>query len=60
MKMLGRIRRMHMCDKMSVRAISKRTELSRNTLQKWLATVEEVAVLKYVQAKGFSKTGLLC
>ena len=37
MEMLGRIRRMHVRDKMSVRAIAKRTGLSRNTLQKWLA-----------------------
>jgi len=38
-----------------VRAIAKRTGLSRNTLQKWLATPEEVAVPKYIRAKKFGK-----
>ena len=55
MEMLGKIRRMHVRDKMSVRAIAKRTGLSRNTLQKWLATPEEVAVPKYIRAKKFGK-----
>ena len=55
MEMLGKIRRMHLRDKMSVRAISKRTGLSRNTLQRWLAMPEEVAVPKYVRAKTFGK-----
>ena len=58
MEMLGKIRRMHVRDKMSVRAIAKRTGLSRNTLQKWLQTPEEVKVPKYVRAKGFSKLGV--
>ncbi len=57
MEMLGKIRRMHVRDKMSVRAIAKRTGLSRNTLQKWLQTPEEVKVPKYVRAKGFNKLG---
>ena len=57
MEMLGKIRRMHVRDKMSVRAIAKRTGLSRNTLQKWLQTPEEVKVPKYVRAKGFGKLG---
>ncbi len=55
MEMLGKIRRMHIRDKMSVRAIAKRTGLSRNTLQKWLAKPEEVAVPKYVRTKTFGK-----
>ena len=55
MEMLGKIRRMHVRDKMSVRAIAKRTGLSRNTLQKWLQTPEEVKVAQYVRAKGFGK-----
>ena len=55
MEMLGKIRRMHVRDKMSVRAIAKRTGLSRNTLQKWLATPEEVAVPKYIRANKFGK-----
>ncbi len=50
MEMLGKIRRMHARDKMSVRAIAKRTGLSRNTLQKWLQTHEEVKAPKYVRA----------
>ena len=58
MEMLGKIRRMHVRDKMSVRAIAKRTGLSRNTLQKWLQTPAEVKVPKYVRAKGFSKLGV--
>ena len=49
---------MHVRGKMSVRAIGKRTGLSRNTLQKWLQTPEEVKVPKYVRAKGFSKLGV--
>ena len=57
MEMLGKIRRMHVRDKMSVRAIAKGTGLSRNTLQKWLKTPEEVKAPKYVRAKGFSKLG---
>ena len=57
MELLGKIRRMHVRDKMSVRAIAKRTGLSRNTLQKWLQAPEEVEVPKYVRAKGFSKLG---
>ncbi len=55
MEMLGKIRRMHVRDKMSVRAIAKRTGLSRNTLQKWLQTPEEVKIPKYARAKGYSK-----
>ena len=56
-EMLGKIRRVDVRDKMSVRAIAKRTGLSRNTLQKWLQTSEEIKVPKYVRAKGFSKLG---
>ena len=55
MELLGKIRRMHVRDKMSVRAIAKRTGLSRNTLQKWLQAPEEVAVPKYIRAKTFGK-----
>ena len=55
MELLGKIRRMHVRDKMSVRAIAKRTGLSRNTLQKWLAASEEVAAPKYIRAKTFGK-----
>jgi transposase len=55
MELLGKIRRMHVRDKLSVRAIAKRTGLSRNTLQKWLAAAVDVAAPKYIRAKGFSK-----
>jgi transposase len=55
MEMLGKIRRMHVRDKISVREISKRTGLSRNTLQKWLAVPEEVKQPKYVRGKAFGK-----
>ena len=55
MEMLGKIRRMHVRDKMSVRAIAKRTGLSRNTLQKWLQAPEEVAVPKYIRSRTFGK-----
>jgi transposase len=53
MELLGKIRRMYVRDKMSVRAIAKRTGLSRNTLQKWLQMPEDVKEPKYVRAKGF-------
>ncbi len=43
MEMLGKVRRMHVRDKLSVREIAKRTGLSRNTLQKWFRTAEEVS-----------------
>ena len=55
MELLGKIRRMHMRDKMSERSIAKRTGLSRNTVHKWLQTPEEVEVPKYVRAKKFGK-----
>ncbi len=55
MEMIGKIRRMHVRDKMSERAIAKRIGLSRNTVHKWLQTPQEVEAPKYVRAKGFSK-----
>ena len=55
MELLGKIRRMHVRDKMSERAIAKRTGLSRNTVHKWLNTPEEVKAPKYVRAKKFGK-----
>ena len=57
MELLGKIRRMHVREKLSERAISKRTGLSRNTVHKWLKTAEEFEVPKYVRAKGFNKLG---
>ncbi|HEX7633855.1 MAG TPA: helix-turn-helix domain-containing protein, partial [Noviherbaspirillum sp.] len=41
MEMLGRIRRMHLRDKLSLHEIAKRTGLSRNTIRKWLRQPEE-------------------
>ena len=40
MEMLGKIRRMHLRDKLSLHEIAKRTGLSRNTLRSWLRTPE--------------------
>jgi len=57
MELLGKIKRMHMRDKMSERAIAKRTGLSRNTVHKWVNTPEEVETPKYVRVKKFGKLG---
>lgn len=53
MEMLGKVRRMHMRDKLSLHEISKRTGLSRNTLRKWLRkpTAEAVAPPRYVRGR---------
>ncbi len=55
MEMLGRIRRMHMRDKVSLHEIVKCTGLSRNTVRRWLRTPEEVQEPVYKRASGFSK-----
>ena len=55
MEMLGRIRRMHMRDKVSLHEIAKRTGLSRNTVRRWLRTSEEVQAPVYSRTLGFSK-----
>jgi transposase len=55
MEMIGKIRRMHVREKLSIRAIAKRTGLSRNTLHKWLKELEQVKEPKYRRAKGFCK-----
>lgn len=57
MELLGKIRRMQVREKLSERTIAKRTGLSRNTVHKWLKSVDEVEVPKYVRAKGFNKLG---
>ena len=41
MEMLGKVRRMHLRDKLSLHEISKRTGLARNTLRKWVRTPEK-------------------
>jgi transposase len=43
MEILGRIRRLHMRDKLSLHEIAKRTGLSRNTIRKWLRASKEKA-----------------
>jgi predicted DNA-binding protein YlxM (UPF0122 family) len=43
MEMLGKVRRLHLRDKLSLHEIAKRAGLSRNTVHKWLRTAEEVA-----------------
>jgi len=55
MEMLGRIRRMHLRDKMSLHAIAKQTGLSRNTLRRWLREPDEAAVPRYQRALGTGK-----
>ena len=46
MEMIGKIRRMHLRDRMSLSEIAKRTGLSRNTVKKWLKQAK-AAVPKY-------------
>ncbi len=46
---------MHVREKLSERAIAKRTGLSRNTVHKWLKTPDKVQPPKYARDKGFSK-----
>jgi hypothetical protein len=36
MAMIGKVRRMHRCEKRSIREIARATSLSRNTIRKWL------------------------
>ncbi|MBU18140.1 MAG: hypothetical protein CL725_10640, partial [Chloroflexi bacterium] len=36
MGMLAKIRRMHLRDRLSMREVSRRTGLSRNTVRQWL------------------------
>ena len=56
MEMLGKVRRMHLRDKLSLHEISKRTGLSRNTLRKWLRVAEkDVAPPRYDRSEGLNK-----
>ena len=57
MEMLGRIRRMHLRDQVSLHEIAKRTGLSRNTVRRWLRTAQEVKVPSYKRAGGYGKLG---
>lgn len=54
MEMLGKIRRMYLRDKVSLRGVAKRTGLSRNTLRKWLRGAPDEAPT-YRRAKAFRK-----
>jgi DNA-binding transcriptional ArsR family regulator len=53
MEMLGRIRRMHLRDKLSLHEIAKRTGLSRNTVRNWLRAPGEVNKPTYSRTAGF-------
>lgn len=56
MEMLGKVRRMYLRDNVSLREISKRTGLSRNTLRKWLKVPEEdVAPPRYCRNEEANK-----
>ncbi len=57
MEMLGRIRRMHLRDKVSLHEIAKRTGLARNTVRRWLRAPEDVRTPTYSRPAGFSKLG---
>ena len=60
MEMLGKIRRMHLRDKVSLHEIAKTTGLSRNTIRKWLRKAEETAVPVYRRTAGFGKLAAYC
>ncbi len=55
MEMLGRIRRMHMRDGLSLHEITKRTGLSRNTIRRWLRKAGKAAPPKYRRTEGPGK-----
>ena len=52
MDMLGKNRRMHLRDKLSLHEIAKRTGLSRNTIRSWLRTSQGSAPPTYRRSKG--------
>jgi transposase len=55
MEMLGKIRRMHLRDKVSLHEIAKRTGLSRNTVRSWLREPGDVQEPVYRRAPVFCK-----
>lgn len=55
MELLGRIRRMHYRDKLSLHEMAKRSGLSRNTIRKWLREPEEAPPPAYRRDKAASK-----
>ena len=56
MAMLGKIRRMYFRDKLPVSEIARRTSLSRNTIKKWLRSLDG-AEPKYRRQRGEKKIG---
>jgi len=46
---------MYVRDKVSLHEIANRTDLSRNTVRRWLRAPEEVQAPTYSRAAGFSK-----
>ena len=55
MEMLGRIRRMHLRDKLSLHEIARCTGLSRNTVRNWLRAPGEVSKPTYSRKAVFGK-----
>lgn len=55
MEMLGKIRRMHLRDKLSLHEIAKRTGLARNTIRSWLRTTREAVPPTYRRSPGAVK-----
>ena len=55
MEMLGKIRRMHLRDKLSLHEITRRTGLARNTIRRWLRVAEETVPPKYSRTEGPGK-----
>jgi transposase len=55
MEMLGKIRRMHLRDGLSLHEITKLTGLSRNTIRRWLRSSEKAAPPTYRRHEGPGK-----
>ena len=55
MEMLGKVRRMYLRDKLSLREITKRTGLSRNTIREWHRKPQETAIPTYVRKEAPGK-----
>ena len=47
MEMLGKVKRLYSCGKLSLHEIAKTTGLSRNTIRKWVRDMGEVAKPRY-------------
>ena len=55
MEMFGNVRRMYMCDKLSLHEITKRKGLSRNTVRVWHRNPEEASEPTYRRTLGLGK-----